>query len=230
MKKYTHLFFDLDRTLWDFESNAAQVLQEIYNEFGLKRYFKSFFEFSHSYHQINSVLWEKYRLGEISKDLLRWKRFYDTLFQYNCDDIELANKIGEAYIERSSKMTIMFPSTIETLSKLSINYRQYVLTNGFKEIQHVKVKNCKIDKYIERVFTSEETGKMKPSAVFFNYVLSQLNVDPKNCLMIGDDELADIEGAKKCNIDQVLFNPIKRITKCNPTFEINVLSDLLEIL
>lgn len=230
MKKYTHLFFDLDRTLWDFESNAAQVLQEIYNEFGLKIYFKSFFDFSKSYHQINSVLWEKYRIGEISKDLLRWKRFYDTLFQYNCNDVELANKIGEVYIDRSSKMTIMFPSTIETLSKLNVNYRQFILTNGFKEIQHLKVTNCKLDKYVERVFTSEEAGKMKPSEVFYHYVLTQLNVDPKNCLMIGDDELADIDGAKKCNIDQVLFNPTKRKTKCNPTYEINKLCDLLNIL
>lgn len=230
MKKYTHLFFDLDRTLWDFETNAAEVLLEIYSKFGLKIYFKSFFDFSRAYHQINSVLWEKYRIGEIPKDILRWKRFYDTLYQYNCDDIELSKKLGEVYVERSSKSTNLFPGTIETLSKLSKNYRRFILTNGFKEVQHIKVVNCKLAQYVERVFTSEEAGQMKPSEVFYKYVLEQLKVKPENCLMIGDDELADVEGAKKCYIDQVLFNPTKRITKCNATFEINKLGDLLEIL
>lgn len=230
MKKYTHLFFDLDRTLWDFEANAAEVLQGIYNEFELKIYFKSFFNFSRCYHQINSVLWEKYRLGEISKDLLRWKRFYDTFFQFNCDDVELAKKIGNIYVERSSKSTILFPGTIETLSVLSKNYKQFILTNGFKEVQHVKVVNCKLAQYVERVFTSEEAGKMKPSEIFYNYVLEQLNVKPENCLMIGDDELSDVEGAKNCNIAQVLFNPENKKTNCTPTYEINKLSDLLNIL
>ncbi|MBI5207284.1 MAG: HAD-IA family hydrolase, partial [Candidatus Firestonebacteria bacterium] len=176
------------------------------------------------------VLWEKYRIGEISKDLLRYKRFYDTFLQYNCDDIELARKIGEIYVDLSSKSTNLFPGAIETLSILSKNYRQFILTNGFKEVQHIKVKNCKLDKYVERVFTSEEAGQMKPSEVFYNYVLEQLNVKSENCLMIGDDESADIEGAKKCNISQVLFNPNNKKTKCTPTYEINKLKDLLNIL
>ena len=230
MKKYTHLFFDLDRTLWDFETNAAEVLLEIYIEFGLQMYFKSIFGFSRAYHQVNSVLWEKYRLGEISKDILRWKRFYDTLSQFNCDDVELAKKIGEIYVVLSSKSTNLFSGTIETLSVLSKNYKQFILTNGFKEIQHIKVVNCKLDKYVERVFTSEEAGQMKPSEVFYNYVLEQLNVNPENCLMIGDDELADVEGAKNCNIAQVFFNPNNKKTNCTPTYEINKLSELLEIL
>ena len=230
MKSYTHLFFDLDRTLWDFEANTAEVLKELYDEFGLRTFFGDFFTFSKVYHEINSDLWEKYSQEIITKDVLKWTRFYKTLFQYNCDDIELAKKIGDIYIEKSPFKTKLYPDTSETLAKLNQNYKQYVLTNGFKEVQHIKVKSCGIEKYFEKVFTSEEVGKMKPSELFFNHVLSELQVKPENCLMIGDDMKADIEGARNCKIDQVLFNPQKKKTDGNPTFEILNLKDLLQIL
>ena len=230
MKKYTHLFFDLDRTLWDFESNTAEVLREMYDNFGLKLYFGDFFTFSRAYHEINNELWEKYRQGIITKDILRWTRFQKTLFQYNCDDEELAKKMGDIYIEQSPLKTKLYPNTKETLAFLSVNYKQYILTNGFTEVQFIKVKQCEIDTYFDRIFTSEEAGKMKPSSIFFNYVLSELKVNPTNCLMIGDDIKADIIGAKNCNIDQVFFNPNKIKIDFKPNFEISNLKELLEIL
>jgi putative hydrolase of the HAD superfamily len=230
MKKYTHLFFDLDRTLWDFEANTAEVLKEMYDKFGLKVYFGDFYTFSRAYHEINNDLWEKYRQGVITKDILRWTRFHKTLFQYNCDDMELAHKLGDIYVEQSPLKTKLYPNTIETLALLNDKYKQYILTNGFKEVQHIKVKQCNLEQYFERVFTSEEAGKMKPSKIFFNYVLSELQVKPENCLMIGDDVKADIEGARNCNIDQVFFNPQKIKTECTPNFEIYNLKELLDIL
>jgi len=231
MKKFSHIFFDLDRTLWDFESNANEVLSEIYNDFSLKLYFKNYKNFSETYHSINKVLWEKYRYGTITKDMLRWKRFADTLKLFDCNDTNVAKEIGEVYIEKSSKKTILFPNAIETLAELkNRNYLLYVLTNGFKEVQHFKVINCNLAQYIERVFTSEEAGRMKPSAVFYNYVLERLDVKSENCLMIGDDEVADILGAKNCNIKQVLFNPSKFKSTSEPTYEISNLKELLNVL
>ena len=34
---YKHLFFDLDRTLWDFESNADEALTELYESYQLSK-------------------------------------------------------------------------------------------------------------------------------------------------------------------------------------------------
>jgi putative hydrolase of the HAD superfamily len=144
--------------------------------------------------------------------------------------MELAHKLGDIYVEQSPLKTKLYPNTIETLALLNDKYKQYILTNGFKEVQHIKVKQCNLEQYFERVFTSEEAGKMKPSKIFFNYVLSELQVKPENCLMIGDDVKADIEGARNCNIDQVFFNPQKIKTECTPNFEIYNLKELLDIL
>ena len=36
MKKYRHIFFDLDHTIWDFDKNAEEALQELYIIYRLK--------------------------------------------------------------------------------------------------------------------------------------------------------------------------------------------------
>lgn len=230
MKKYTHLFFDLDRTLWDFESNSLETFQELYKEFSLRMYFPDFFTFHREFKEINEVLWEKYRKDEITKEDLRWKRFYNTLVRFNCDDVSFSKQIADYYIEKSPQKKMLFPGTLETLKVLHEKYTLYILTNGFSEVQFVKMDHCGLTEYFERVFTSEEVGVHKPHAKFFNYVLTELDVQPENCLMIGDDFTTDIMGAKNCNIDQVFFNPTKCKVDGQATYQIEKMSELIKIL
>ena len=45
-KKYRHIFFDLDHTLWDFDTNAKETLSEVFNIFNLEsRINTSFIDF-----------------------------------------------------------------------------------------------------------------------------------------------------------------------------------------
>ena len=37
MQTYKHLFFDLDHTLWDFDTNAKETLHELFLEFELNK-------------------------------------------------------------------------------------------------------------------------------------------------------------------------------------------------
>ncbi|MDT8309405.1 MAG: noncanonical pyrimidine nucleotidase, YjjG family, partial [Bacteroidales bacterium] len=83
MRKYKHLFFDLDRTLWDFERNTNEVFQEMYREYRLKNLgIIDFDYFLNTYHQINNDLWDQYRVGSIKKEVLREQRFADTLLAF----------------------------------------------------------------------------------------------------------------------------------------------------
>ena len=40
-----HVFFDLDRTLWDFEQNSRNALQKIYDQHELAQHFDHFLHF-----------------------------------------------------------------------------------------------------------------------------------------------------------------------------------------
>ena len=82
MKDY-HLFFDLDHTLWDFETNSKEALKLIFKESGLNEQIKEFSSFHMAYKNVNRKLWRMYGVGQVTKEVLRSKRFIDTLANFN---------------------------------------------------------------------------------------------------------------------------------------------------
>jgi putative hydrolase of the HAD superfamily len=226
MKKYKHIFFDLDRTLWDFDNNAFEALSDIYNKYHLGEYFESCEIFAAAYHKHNEILWSQYRDGNLTKEILRAKRFALCLEEKKIEDPELAQKIGNEYLQLSTIKTRLFPNVHETLEYLGEKYHLYILTNGFRETQLSKLSNCDLDKYFEKVFTSETIGINKPNVKIFSWAVNSVNGKKKECLMIGDDAEVDIAGAQKYGIDTILFNPHCLPVNINPDYEIR---DLLEL-
>ncbi len=75
--KYRHLFFDLDHTLWDFDTNAKESLSELYKMFELEQMMiMQFEEFYTTYKKHNTILWHRYQKGYVSSDELKWKRMW----------------------------------------------------------------------------------------------------------------------------------------------------------
>lgn len=221
--RYQHLFFDLDRTLWDMDTNSKLTLQEILSEVGLALDFNHFYS---TYTSINDALWQLYRLNKIDKEQLRYQRFTKSLEVFKIEDKELSIKMGDLYVERSPLKTGLLPNTVEVLSQLKESYNLHIITNGFEEVQLLKLRNSGIEAFFENVITSESAGCKKPSPGIFTYALSLTGANRKNALMIGDSLVMDIQGAKKVGIDQVFFNPKKEKHSQKVTFEI---ADLLEL-
>ena len=88
--KYKHVFFDLDHTLWDFDTNAKETMGELYNIFNLDDIVKkSFDDFFASYLHHNAILWERYHKGFITTEDLKWKRMQRTLLDFKIGDGEM---------------------------------------------------------------------------------------------------------------------------------------------
>lgn len=228
--KYKFIFFDLDRTIWDFDSNSSLTFKEIFDYRKLYNIFPDFDSFINTYKLINEELWDKYRKGEITKNELRTSRFLYTLNKFNVNDISLAENIGNDYINESPKKTIVFPHTYEVLEYLHKKYTLAIITNGFREVQTVKLKNCNLEKYFTKLICSEDTGYQKPNPKIFQYSLSSLNAKKTESLMIGDDINVDIIGAKNFKIDTVYCNFINDTKSNVPNFQISSLDELLKIL
>ncbi|MFP4024159.1 MAG: YjjG family noncanonical pyrimidine nucleotidase [Thiohalospira sp.] len=229
MKRYKNIYFDLDRTLWDFDSNAKETFQDIYKKYELQKIFNTFDNFYNTYVKHNERLWKIYRDGKIRKSVLAFKRFALTLEEFGVKDEELAKKIGQDYIEISPTKRRLFPGTYETLDYLKDKYNLYIITNGFNEVQFTKLKNSKLDTYFKKVFTSENAGAQKPNAKIFEHALKTVNAKKKESVMIGDDIDSDIIGAKKFGLDQIYFNPERKVHAEDITHEIASLKELLEI-
>jgi len=229
-KKYSHIFFDLDRTLWDFDQNSQETLTELYYRYNLDKFIESPDVFVDIYHDVNLELWDLYRKGEMTKEVLRIRRFQISFDHFRIRDDELASNFGDDYLAISPTKTILVPHTIEILDYLSLRYKLHIITNGFLKTQEIKMENCGLDKYFESLTTSETVGHNKPRPEIFHHALSSVNARKKESIMIGDDLSVDILGAKKFGIDQVFLNRDKIVHKDKITHEIKVLTELLEIL
>jgi len=203
-----HIFFDLDRTLWDFDTNSKAALEIMFEEHKLGDRMRSFHSFYTTYKKINGKLWNSYGKGNITKEVLRVKRFNDTLKCFQIDDLELATTLGEDYVNISPFQTNIFPGTIETLKELKGNdHELHIITNGFKEIQAIKLKNSGLRDYFDIIVCSEEVGKNKPAPEVFHHATSQANAKASDSLMIGDDYLVDVVGAERFGMKGILFDP-----------------------
>jgi len=226
MHKYKHIFFDLDRTLWDFDMNSFDALNDVFLKHDLIRIFKDIEEFVNIYHKHNDLLWAMYREGNIKKEILRFQRFELALAEKNINDRDLAIRLGEDYLELSVIKQRVFPNTYEILEYLKPKYPLYILTNGFKETQFKKLNNCRLSSYFEQVFTSETIGYNKPHKKIFQWAVSSVNAKKEDCIMIGDDQGVDIHGANQFGMDSIFFNPKKEgITHPNT----HMIKDLIEI-
>jgi len=86
-------------------------------------------------------------------------------------------------------------------------YKLHIITNGFQEVQDIKIAASDLGKYFENIVTSEEVGVKKPHKGIFEYALQKAGASAAVSLMIGDDPDVDVLGARDSGMDQVLFDP-----------------------
>jgi putative hydrolase of the HAD superfamily len=231
MKTYTHLFFDLDHTLWDFEKNSEETLEYLYEVYNLSRFGFTFADFFKKYSYVNKRLWQLYNAGKVNQEQLRRTRFHKSLNDLGVPEAEIPLEMEHEYLRICPTKSAVFPFTHETLAYLKAKYQLHIITNGFKESQHLKISGSKLHSYFGEVITSECSGFAKPDKRIFLHALERAGcTTPKTCLMIGDNLEADILGAQNAGIDQVLFNPEKRSYPIKATYEISCLSELQRIL
>lgn len=231
MSKYTHLFFDLDHTLWDFEKNSVATLETLYQEANLAaKGIEDFTDFNIVYHEINDKLWDRFRKGFLSRQDLRWKRMFQTLVHYKINDETLAKVMSERYLEILPTQTNVFPHCIELMEYCkSKQYEMHLITNGFELTQQLKLKNSNLDQYFDRMITSELAMSMKPEKEIFEFAMRETGAHAESSLMIGDAMDVDILGAQRVGMDQVYFNPHKIEHEGSPTYEIEHLHEMYQI-
>ena len=225
--KYKHLFFDLDKTIWDFDKNSVEALNEIFNTYQLfdlgisdkEKYIKI-------YKIINDNCWTLYRQKKITRDELRIVRFKKTLEYFKIKNNPLAEKLAESYFELSSNKTNLTPNCRDILEYLFPNYQMHIITNGFEEAQHKKIANSGLNKFFKNIFTSEKIGCAKPDPLIFKYALQATGASFKESLMIGDDWNADVNGAKNVYMDQVYYHNDCLSNGQDPTYHIGDLTEL----
>jgi putative hydrolase of the HAD superfamily len=229
--QYKHLFFDLDHTLWDFEANSRQTLQELYHTLALEKKGVTEFDLFHRRYMVhNDKLWERYRNGYIKVDELRWKRMWLTLLDFRIGDETLAREMDTRFLDALPTRNILFPYTREILQYLSARgYQLHLITNGFEKTQHAKLQNTGLTSYFKEVITSEGSGSLKPHKEIFEYAFRKAGALPLESIMLGDSVEVDIQGAINAGIDQVYVNHLDIEPAVRPTYTVRTLKELEKI-
>lgn len=226
--QYKHLFFDLDHTLWDFDANSRQTLEELYHSLNLaEKGIHDFDLFHKTYILHNDRLWERYRNGQVKVDELRWKRMWLTLLDFKIGDETLARNMGTLFLDALPTRKLLFPYALEILGYLKAKgYRLHLITNGFEKTQHSKLEHAGIAGFFTEVITSEGSNSLKPHIEIFDYALHRTGAEKNESIMLGDSLEVDIQGAINAGIDQVYVNHLRLKPAIQPTYTVYSLKEL----
>lgn len=224
------MFFDLDHTLWDFEKNSEICIRQIFEKhisiFPKEIGFDIFFQkFSH----INSAMWNQLDLSLITHEYLRTSRFQKVLLALDIEiDEYFSLELNQMLLDLLPHQHHLMDDAFDTLEALATrNYKMHIISNGYHQIQIMKMKSGGIYHFFDQIITNDIAGARKPEKAIFDFALEKANANVNNSIMIGDNLIADIEGAKNAGLRTIYFNPEN---VGNDSENISELKYLLEIL
>ena len=224
---YKYILIDLDRTLWDIDSNSRNALRKTIAALTPEIDSEAFFI---PYEKHNQPLWDLYEQGVIDKETLRVERIHKPLNYFGEYSRELASDFSTLFLENMTKEKDLMPNVEIMLEHLKRKgCRISVVTNGFKEVQDRKLRNSGIRQYFESLIISEEVGYHKPAPEIYEIAIRSLGGTKEESLMIGDNFDTDIQGAIDCGIDQNYYNYKRKECSGRPTYMVADLKEILDI-
>jgi len=116
MNHINHIFFDLDHTLWDFETNSDIAFKTIFKQYKVQVNIDKFLNY---YRDINQEYWKMYREERVTKEDLRYGRLRDTFNKINFKiEDQIINNLAVDYINVLPNSNLLFEGAHEILAHL----------------------------------------------------------------------------------------------------------------
>lgn len=187
------ILLDLDDTLLDDRTATRVALSTFLSAHRLAWADESEAEALQRWRDIASVHWQRFEKGEISFHNQRRARVREFL-RYSCSDAEADAAFEPYLIAYEASWSLV--SDCQAFLESTKNIPKVIITNGERGQQLHKIQATGLDKHVIGVITPMDCGHWKPRPEIFLAALALLNLDPEQCLMIGDDPVRDIHPAK----------------------------------
>ncbi len=221
------ILFDADGTLFDYERAEEAALDRLWDELGLRRHPDPLT----IYRQVNAVLWKRFELGEVTTAEIKVERFRRLAGELELTaDPEL---LSARYLAQLARQTQLLDGAERLLQSINGTRRMGLITNGLAEVQRPRLERSSIGHHFEFLVISEEVGSAKPARRIFERAHDQMGQpDKREVLMVGDNLIADIEGADRFGLATCWLNQhgLESSGDVRPTFEIHHLDQLAQLL
>ena len=217
--RYQWILFDADETLFHFDAFAGLQLM-------FSRHDYPFDSTEYAYYQsINLPLWQQYQQGDISAKQLQVNRFTPWAAKLNTS----AAALNSAFMQAMADICTPLPGATELITALKGRVKLGIITNGFTELQHIRLARTGFADIFSPLVISEQVGVAKPHIDIFNHAFALMEHPPKQqILMVGDNPHADIQGGINAGIDTCWLNRhgAARPEGITPHKEVNSLAQL----
>lgn len=199
--RYKAILLDIDNTLYDYNITHAfaknKVLEYCIRELNLPK------------EEIN-IAYEKAR-KQVHIELCETAASHNRLLYFQkmseilgINPMKYGFEIYNVYWD--SFLDILKP--FDEIYKLLEKYKNKIclVTDLTAHIQYRKIKKLGLEKYCDKLVTSEEAGREKPHPYMFILALQKLGLRSDEVCMIGDSFKKDIYGATALGIASVWFN------------------------
>ncbi|MGP9801628.1 pyrimidine 5'-nucleotidase [Rheinheimera sp. NSM] len=217
--RYQWILFDADETLFHFDAFAGLQLM-------FSRHDYAFDSTEYDYYQsINLPLWQQYQQGEISAKQLQVNRFTPWAAKLNTS----AAALNSAFMLAMADICTPLPGATELITALKGRVNMGIITNGFTELQQIRLERTGFADVFSPLVISEQVGVAKPHIDIFNHAFALMEHPPKQqILMVGDNPHADIRGGINAGIDTCWLNrhATARPQDITPHYEVSSLQQL----
>ena len=119
-------------------------------------------------------------------------------------DPALAVRTGLAFRQRSTEYLRLYPWAAELLRALRERGRGvYLLSNAQSIFTRRELERLGLDGLFDGVYLSSDYGVKKPDARFFRVPLQERGIPVDSAVMIGNDGVCDVQGAKAVGLSAV---------------------------
>ena len=206
---YKNYVFDLYGTLVDINTNERKnslwiKMAELYSFYGAKYNPK---EMKKEFERICKE--EEDKLKQFDYPEIKIEKVFKKLFENKGVKLDMKKYIlvGQFFRIFSTKYIKLYDGVIELLEELkNKNKKIYLLSNAQQIFTEYEMKHLWLYDYFDGIVFSSDESCRKPSKTFYEILFNRYGLKKEDSVMIGNDWVSDIEGAKNFGIDSVYLH------------------------
>jgi len=209
--RYTDLIFDLYGTLVDIHTEESDLVWEktalYFGYYGARYTGKSLkTDFESVMTKLESDAGQSYEVfPDIPFDAVMADLFRANAITDNADALGL--NAAQVFRIASTEYIRVYDGVFKALHQLrEKGYRLWLLSNAQRAFTAYELRHLGLGPQFDGIYLSSDYRCRKPDVRFFRALLDEQQLDPKRCLMIGNDRETDIAGAKAARLSTLYMH------------------------